>query len=166
MKRRRTIKGNGHKKKQFKGPYPINKYAEVETTRKYMKSEAEGPTVDEFSYQDTTDSVNTSKSMLYNGHSKRPRKKQKVIESWFSRYSKDIIIGLIIAIITSFVGVVVYNHSNKLVIHEKDIEFLQNNKTELKSDIDIIDSKVENIENKVHEIDKKVEIHDIQINKK
>lgn len=65
------------KKKVYKGPFPPNKNQDVETTRKYMKSHEDGPTVDAFSYQDTTDSIDIKDPTPKKRHNKRPRKKSK-----------------------------------------------------------------------------------------
>ena len=164
--RDRNKKKEGQKRKEYKGPFPFNKNYEVETTRKYMKTNAEDPTVDEFSYQDTTDSIDISDSSPQKQPNKRPRKKQSLIHNWIKRHSSEIIVSIIAVILTSFFGVVVYNHSNHLVAHDKDIEYIKEKESDLKEDIQSVEYTIDNVKDKVHEIDKKIDIHDLQINKK
>lgn len=165
-KKRDNKKKDGGKKKHYTGPFPLNKNFAIETTRKYMKTDPDGPTVDEFSIQDTTDSVDFSEEIPQKKQSKRPRKKRNIINNWFRRHVSELVIGLIIAGVSAFVGIVVYNHSTHLISHDKDIEFLQKDQSNIKSEIHDVNSKVENLKDRVHEIDKKVEIQDVQINNK
>lgn len=164
-KRNNTRKGKP-KKKEYKGPFPINKNFEIETTRKYMKSDSDGPTVDEFSHQDTTDSVDSFESKPKKEQNIRPRKKINIICNWSQQHLSEIIIGVIITILSAFVGTVVFNQSNHLVEHDKDIEFIKDMQSDLKNELHNVNLKVENLKDKVHEIDKKVEVQDVKLNNK
>ena len=130
-----------------------------------MKSNADGPTVDEFSTQDTTDSI-SSEAEPQKKQNKRPRKKKEIIFDWLWRYSSEICIGIVVFLITSFIGSVVFNHSNHLVEHDKEIEFLKDGQSNVKEEIHDVNSKIESVKDKIHEVDKKVEIQDVRINNK
>ncbi len=95
-KKRNNRKKEGQKRKGYKGPFPINKNFEIETTRKYMKPNADGPTVDEFSIQDTTDSIDYSETMPQKKQGKRPRKKRNIIGNWIQQHVSEIIIGIVV----------------------------------------------------------------------
>ena len=163
-KKRNNKKKEGGKKKHYTGPFPLNKNFAIETTRKYMKTDPDGPTVDEFSIQDTTDSVDLSEEIPQKKQSKRPRKKRNIIGNWLQQHLLGTIITIIITILSAFIGKVVFNQSNHLVEHDKDIEFIKDKHSEVKKEIHDVDLKVESLKDQVHEIDKKVEIQDVQIN--
>ena len=74
-----------------------------------MKSHEDGPTVDAFSYQDTTDSIDIKDPTPKKRHNKRPRKKQTLIQSWVQKHTSEIIVSIITTIITSFFGRKNYN---------------------------------------------------------
>lgn len=153
------------KKKVYKGPFPINKNFEVESTRKYMKACANGPTVDEFSYQDTTDSVDISNIYSKKKKNIRPRSKQSLIQNWVQKHVSEIITAIIATAITTFFAVFVYNHSNHLVAHDKDIEYIKEKGVDIKTNIQQVESSVESMKDKIYEIDKKVDIHEIKLSK-
>jgi len=165
-KRTKNKKKDEHKKREYKGPFPFNKNFEIETTRKYMKPNSDGPTVDEFSYQDTTDSVDSSEAVPQKKQSKRPRKKRNIIGKWLQQHVSEIIIGIVVFVFTAFISTVVFKHSNHLVEHDKDIEFIKDSQSEVKKDIHDVDQQVESLKDKVHEIDKRVEVQDVQLNNK
>lgn len=165
-KRTKNKKKDEHKKREYKGPFPHNKNFEIETTRKYMKPNSDGPTVDEFSYQDTTDSIDSSEVVPQKKQNKRPRKKRNIIGKWLQQHVSEIIIGIVVFVFTAFISTVVFKHSNHLVEHDKDIEFIKNSHSDVKNDIHDVDIKVEGLKEKVHEIDKRVEVQEVQLNNK
>lgn len=66
-------------------------------------------------------------------------------------------------LITALISTVVFKHSNHLVEHDKDIEFIKDSQSEAKKEIHDVDLKVDGLKDKVHEIDKRVEIQDVQL---
>jgi|GEM_PF-3061919 hypothetical protein len=162
----RNKKKESVRRKEYKGPFQINKNYEFETTRKNMRPHADGPTVDEFSHQDTTDSFDVSDSIQTKKHNKRPRKKQYVIKHWICNHASEIIVSIVTIVISSFFGVVVYKYSNHFVAHDKDIEYIKEKGDDLHEKIQSVEIQVDNVKEKIHEIDKKVDIHEVIINKK
>lgn len=164
MKDKTKNKKQKTKQKSYQGPFPKNKNLEIQMTRKYMKTEGEGPTVDAFSYQDTTDSLSRDNERLSNV--KRPKRKRNVIKQWWKEYTSQIIIGTVMALLSFFFGKFVYDHSNHLVEHDKDIEHLQKEDDRINKDIEKLEDRYEETEETIYELDKKIEIQQVKIDYK
>jgi len=150
MSRRKST--NKDKKSSYKGPYHKNPDITFHTVKKSMVTQTDGPTVDGFSTIDsTTETEQSNEVNTKTTDEKRPTK----AKNRKSKLSIDAIAGIVFTIIFTIIsvviGIVVFNHSNKFVSVEKDIEYIQK-KTDESS------VKIENIEEKTTSIDRKIDI--------
>lgn len=132
-------KPNNSKKKEYKGPFPLNKNFEFDYVRKTMKTPTDGPTAETQSYSDST--VSQSKDNSQKPFKRRPRRKRDRTKEWIGNNIKEIIIGLFVTGICALVGTVIYNHSNHFVSVDKDLEYIKKENEKQQLEIDKIDSK-------------------------
>lgn len=136
-----------NKKKSYKGPFYINTEIPIHKVKKVMRPNDVEPTIDGFTNVDYTDTLAFSKTETTSYKRKpRPTKEKK-----YKFVSKQNIIIFLISLLASAIGIVVYNHSNRFVAVEKDVQYIQ-------ADINDLKSKTDKISDKTNEIDKKVEV--------
>ncbi len=122
----RKVRSQGNRKAQFKkeyrGPFPINSEVPIHNVRKSMRPSAEGPTAETFSDQDgTTNMLSKSENdFRLPSENKRPTKERRF------EISGENIFLFILGIVAAGIGIIVYNHSNKFVAIEKDVEYISN----------------------------------------
>ena len=140
---------NQHSKTKppYKGPFQENPNLQLQNVKKSMRPEMEGPTVNTFSSLDSTTNVlpNEENDSRQISSSKRPTKEKK-----FSISFENIVL-IIIGIVATGVGIIVYTHSNKFVAVEKDIDYLKEDSKEH-------GEMIHNIEDKANIIDRKVDL--------
>jgi len=142
---------NNKKKGSFKGPYQNNPNLAIQNVRTSMRPESDGPTVDTFSSIDSTINISGSTSQENpippKPRTKRPTKaKEKRIP-----ISMENVILTIFGFVALGIGIIVFNHSNKFVSIDKDIEFIKDNSKDIKQD-------VESIKVQAYDTDKKIEL--------
>ena len=156
-RKRKPNKKNIQKNRQkpeYKGPYQDNPNLIVQDVKKSMRPEADGPTVDTFSPLDSTT------NMLPNEENdirqtvpgaKRPTKEKKFT------ISRENIFFLILGIVATGIGIIVYTHSNKFVAVEKDIDYIKEDIGEQKELVKEIDDKTNSIDKNLELLNQKVE---------
>lgn len=143
--RKKKYKQNKSNKPTYKGPFQSNPNLDVQNVKKSMRPESEGPTVDTFSELDSTTNVlpNEENDIRAKTDVKRPTKEKSFT------ISTETLFFTIFGFVAIGIGIIVYNHSNKFVAVEKDIEYIQ-------KDIEEQGENMEKIEEKVDDIDKNV----------
>jgi cell division protein FtsL len=143
--RKKKNKQNKSNKPTYKGPFQSNPNLDVQNVKKSMRPESEGPTVDTFSELDSTTNVlpNEENDIRAKTDIKRPTKEKSFT------ISTETLFFTIFGFVAIGIGLIVYNHSNKFVAVEKDIEYIQ-------KDIEEQSENIEKIEEKVDDIDKNV----------
>jgi len=168
MGRKRPKYQNTNKKPTYKGPYQNNPNQLIQTVKKVMRPETDGPTVDIFSNIDSTTDIKTEdidvRNSLSNPKTKRPttekRKKKLPLPQWLIW-----VLSIFGAGFVSVVSTLVWSHSNKFVAVEKDISHIQEEVKEQKTSIKEIDCKVTNIDKSLELLNQKVDFK-IDKNKK
>lgn len=148
MRKQRT-----KKKSNYKGPYHKNPEIPLHDMKKSMRTSPEGPTVDSFSNIDTTTSYNSSNlsnEKLKTNSLKRPSKQKKK-----NLFSFKTITPSLIGIFITGGGIFVYNHSNRLVSIEKDIEYI-------KDDVKENENRINDVIQKNINTDRKLDILKVQ----
>lgn len=150
-------KNNNKKKKTYKGPFPNNPNMYIQNVKKSMRTETDGPTVDTFSTMDTTTNTGFSESANTVGDSlpktKRPTKEKTKKFSLSLEWK----FGIIVTLISTFVGVVIYNHSNKFVSIEKDIDYIKDNSKDQKIQIEKVTDQTISIDKSIDLLNQKVD---------
>lgn len=142
-KKRHIGRANGRPRNEYKGPFPINKDLEFYRIRKSMPTPTEGPTADMRSYSDSTISqYNEGQINNTTQPRKRPRKVKSKFYDWLGEHLKDSIVALVIGIILTALGILIYDYNTHFVIIDKDIEYIESKNQEQDTDIDDIDKRV------------------------
>jgi len=147
---------NSKKKSTYKGPFPNNPNLLFQNVKKSMRTEIDGPTVDTFSTMDTTTNTGLNEvipSKQVDPNEKRPTKEK---QKKFS-FSAEWILGLVFVIASTIVGIVIYNHSNRFVSVEKDIDYIKINADEQKKQIEKVSEQTTSIDKKVDLLNQKVD---------
>lgn len=147
-------KPSGKKKPNYRGPYQDNPDLGIQTIRKSMRPESDGPTVDTFSNIDTTTNFGLNET---NPAKTTPRRKRPTKEKKRSVSFENILI-YIFGLIATGVGIIVYTHSNKFVSVEKDIEYIKDDTKEQKQQIETVSKQTNEIDKKIDLLDQKVNI--------
>ena len=135
-------------KPTYKGPYQDNPNLSLQNVKKSMRPEADGPTVDTFSSLDSTTNIlpnDENDLRLSSEQQKRPTKEKKIT------ISLEGIFLLILGIVATGIGIIVFTHGNKFVAVEKDIDYIKDDLKEQKV-------QIHNIENNTLTIDRKVDL--------
>jgi hypothetical protein len=143
-------------KPSYKGPFQNNPELQIHNVRKTMKSENKGPTIDGFSEIDSTINLNSQNKIVkktQTKRTKRPTKEKKI--KWLS--IENILIT-IFTLFTAGIGIIVYNHSNKFVSIEKDIEYIRLDASDKKAQIDKIIDKTTEMDKKVDLLNQKIDL--------
>lgn len=145
-KKNNRFKGhNNHRRKsRLRPPYFINKNLHFDIVRKQMKMKTDGPTLNEMSSIDSTGNVGTEDAPKVSS-TIRPVSTSNRVKDFLNESWKQIIIGLVVAAFTFFLGYLVYHHGIHLAEHDKDIEYLQKNDAKQ-------DAEIGNIKEKANEI--------------
>ena len=150
-------KNNNKKKTTYKGPFPNNPNLHIQNVRKSMRTEIDGPTVDTFSAMDTTTNTGLSEANAIEQapqRTKRPTKekpKKNII-------STEWILGILFTIVSAVVAIVIYNHSNKFVSVEKDIDYIKDNAKDQKTQIEKVTDQTNSIDKKIDLLNQKVDL--------
>lgn len=146
---------NQKRRTRLHPPFFINKNLQFDAVRKRMTMKTDGPTLNEMSNIDTTGNV--GKSDMPRPVVERPVSNSVKIKNWWSEYSKEIIIGIVVAFVGLLVTNLIIEHGQHLVRHDKDIEVLQKsderqdesidkikeNANELKTDMRLIEQRID-----------------------
>lgn len=148
---------NSKKKSTYKGPFPNNPNLLFQNVKKSMRTEIDGPTVDTFSSMDTT--TNTGLNEVVPAKQGTPKKKRPTKEKpkKFS-FSAEWILGIAFVIASTIVGIVIYNHSNRFVSVEKDIDYIKTNANDQKKQIEKVSDQNISIDKKVDLLNQKIEL--------
>lgn len=154
---RKQSANNKKNKSTFKAPYFNNPDLAIHSVKKSMRPQLEGPTVDNFSTIDSTNSTKQSNSWdvpIESSRVKRPtnenNRKLSISNEW--------IFSIIFSVVSFFVGTVIYNHSNRIVSVEKDIDYIKDNTKDTKSDIEKLKDQSTHIDRKIDLLKQKSEI--------
>ena len=154
MKKERNKKGF---KKPFKGPFPKNDNVEIERVRKSMRPHFEGPTVDSFSSNTGTTSVDLNGLSETKAEPNRPKRPSKSKKNKYP-ISFEWIIGIVFVLLSSFVGTVIYSHGNHFVKIDSEIENLSKN-------VDKNEVEIEKMKTNFNELDKDVNLLKYKLNR-
>jgi len=145
---------NNRKKPVYKGPYQKNPNLDFQNVRKSMRPENEGPTVDTFSDMDSTTNVlpNEENDLRNAFGERRPTKEKRF------NISTENMFFTIFGFVAIGIGIVVYNHGNRFISAEKDIEYIKEDISDQKETLEKIDDKTEKIERKVDLMNQKIEL--------
>lgn len=146
---------NQKRRTRLRSPFFINKNLQFDAVRKRMTMKTDGPTLNEMSNIDTTGNVGNSD--MPRPVVGRPVSNSVKIKNWWSEYSKEIIIGIVVAFVGLLVTNLIIEHGQHLVRHDKDIEVLQKsderqdesidkikeNANELKTDMRLIEQRID-----------------------
>lgn len=150
MGRKRKVEKKGPNRKSYKGPFLKNKNADFEFTRKRMEMLDDGPTVNEITPIDTT-----ANCYYGNGNDSRSSKREvsnkQKISNWFLENIKNIIIGVVVAVLGSLAIHVILDHSEKITTHDVQIE-------ELTKDVQKNDGEIEELEDELNEVDNELKL--------
>jgi len=144
-RKKKNKQNNQNNKPAYKGPFQSNPNLDVQNVKKSMRPESEGPTVDTFSELDSTTNVlpNEENDIRAKTDVKRPTKEKRFT------ISTETLFFTIFGFVAIGIGLIVYNHSNKFVAVEKDIEYIQKDIEEQGEDMDKIEEKVDDIDKNV-----------------
>lgn len=144
---------------RFRPLFHYNKNLHFEQIRKRMKMKTDGPTIDEMSDIDTTG--NLERGTARTEPVQRPLSTAKQIRNWWDGNGKQIVVGVVVAVIASALlyifGSLVHKHDVRLTEHDKDIEHLMetdnkhdksieklNDRTiEMKTDLRLLEQRME-----------------------
>lgn len=154
-KKRYNNHSNQNGKSRLRPPFFINKNLQFNVVRNQMKMKTDGPTLNEMSNIDTTGNVGNSD--MPRPVVERPVSNSVKIKNWWSEYSKEIVIGIVVAFVGLLVTNLIIEHGQHLVRHDKDIEVLQKsderqdesidkikeNANELKTDMRLIEQRID-----------------------
>ncbi len=150
-------KNNNKKKLNYRGPFQNNPNLQVQNVRKSMRTDTDGPTVDTFSTMDTT--TNTVMSEPNNSKEEKKKLKRPTKEKPRNlQVSTEWIFGIVFTLVSTTVGVVIYNHSNKFVAIEKDIDYIKDDIKEEKNQIEKISEQMNSIDKKNELLNQKVDL--------
>lgn len=127
---------NNKNSSKIRPPFFINKNQRYDSVRKQMTMKTDGPTINEISSIDTTGSLGNDDTPRI--ADTRPVNTSTQIKNWLGDSWKQIIIGLVIAGVSFFLGNLILNHENHLTVHDKDIEYLQKNDSKQDEDINLL----------------------------
>lgn len=133
------------KKKPYTGPFPQNKNLLYQTIRQNMEMPADGPTLNEVSPMDTTQSFTDIEDQQPRNVGGRPVKTSVAVQNWFSDNIKTIIISVVSTIFGTIFILIAINHSEKIISNEKDIEHMEES-------ISIHDRKLDGLQEKANEL--------------
>lgn len=153
MMRKSKTKGKGN----YKGPFQNNPYLAIQNIRKSMRPETDGPTVDTFSDIDSTTSIGVTQVNIPKQTTKKTQRPTKESKKKF-KFSIEGIFLSIFSIVAIGIGIIVYNHSNKFVSVEKDIEFIKEGSKEQKDKIESISKQTNDIDKKIDLLNQKIDI--------
>ena len=149
-------KNNTRKKPNYKGPFQNNPNLQVQNVRKSMRTDTDGPTVDTFSTMDTTTNMVMSDSNISKEEKKKVKRPTVENQRKF-QVSTEWVFGIVFAIVSAVVGTVIYNHSNKFVAIEKDIDYMKDDIKEEKKQIEKISDQTNSIDKKNDLLNQKVD---------
>lgn len=133
------------KKKPYTGPFPQNKNLLYQTIRQNMEMPADGPTLNEVSPMDTTQSFTDIEDQQPQNVGGRPVKTSVAVQNWLLDNLKTIIISVVSAIFGTIFILIAINHSEKIISNEKDIEHMEES-------ISIHDRKLDGLQEKTNEL--------------
>jgi hypothetical protein len=154
---RKPPANNKKKKSTFKGPYHSNPDLAIHNVKKSMRPQLDGPTVDNFSTIDSTNSTKQLDSSELKPKSQRVKRPTTEKPKRFN-VSIDAILGIAFAIGSAIVGIVIYNHSNRFVSIEKDIDYIKENAKDTKSRIEKVVDQTTSIDRKIDLLKQKSEL--------
>ena len=96
-KKRYNNHSNQNGKSRLRPPFFINKNLQFNVVRNQMKMKTDGPTLNEMSNIDTTGNVGNSD--MPRPVVERPVSNSVKIKNWWSEYSKEIVIGIVVAFV-------------------------------------------------------------------
>lgn len=155
---KRASQQQNRAKPTYKGPYQDNPNLSFQNVKKSMRPEADGPTVDTFSSLDSTTNILPNEENDLRSSSeqqKRPTKEKKITISF------EGIIILIVSLLATGIGIIVYTHGNKFVAVEKDINYIQDDLREQKVQIQTIETNTLTIDRKVDLLRQEVELEKV-----
>lgn len=126
-----------------------------------MRPETDGPTIDTFLSTDNTTDIKTDDIDARNTLN-RPTKEKPELP--FPQWLKWLL-GVIGTCAVTGIGAIVYNHSNRLVAEEKDINYIRDEVKDQKVDLKETKDKVININENVDLLKQKIDLQDIRTKK-
>jgi len=154
---RKPPANNKKKKSTFKSPYHSNPDLAIHNVKKSMRPQLDGPTVDNFSSIDSTNSTKQLDSSEVKPKSQRVKRPTTEKPKKFN-LSFDAKLGIVFAIASTIVGIVIYNHSNRFVSIEKDIDYIKENVKDTKSQIEKVVDQTTSIDRKIDLLKQKSEL--------
>lgn len=146
------------KKKPYTGPFPQNKNLLYQTIRQNMEMPADGPTLNEVSPMDTTQSFSDIEDQEPRNVGGRPVKTTVAVQNWFSENLKAIIISIVSAIFGTIFIIIAINHSEKIVSNEKDIEHIEGSISAHERKIDDLQEKTSVLNTDIRLLEQKVDL--------
>lgn len=116
----------------------------------------DGPTINEMSSIDTTGSLGADNTPRI--AETRPVSRSTQIKNWWGESWRQIVIGLVIAGVSFFLGNLILNHENRLTVHDKDIEYIQKVDAKQDGEIEQLKDKTQEITTDVRLIEQRVEL--------
>lgn len=147
---------NQKRRTRLRPPFFINKNLQFDAVRKRMTMKTDGPTLNEMSNIDTTGNVGNSD--MPRPVVERPVSNSVKIKNWGSEYSKEIIIGIVVAFVGLLVTNLIIEHGQHLVRHDKDIEVLQKNDERQDESIDKIKENANELKTDMRLIEQRIDL--------
>lgn len=133
------------KKKSYKGPFPMNKTFTYQTVRRNMEMSTDGPTVNEVTPLDTTQSFSSNDGQDPQNVGGRPVKTGVVVQKWLGENIKGIVLTVIATLFAGFCVRIAITHTEQLTSHQKDIEHIEKSISEQGTKIDHLQEKTNEI---------------------
>ena len=141
----KSSKATRLKKESYKGSFQPNKNLYYQTARRNIEMPADGPTVNEVTPLDTTQSFSNNDGKDPQNVGGRPVKTGVAFQKWFGDNIKGIIITVIATLVAGFFVRIAITHTEQLTSHQKDIEHIEENISEQ-------GEKIERLQEKSNEI--------------
>lgn len=146
------------RKKQYKGPFPENKYATFQYVLKNMRMLDDGPTVNEFTQIDTTEDCFNDDD--YNNTGKRKVANKTQITNWFSDNIKQVIIGIVVAVVAGVFLYFLVDQNNLVITHNVKIEEITKDVQEHDHRLEKVEEKVRKVESDQNRLEQKVDFNE------
>ena len=154
-------KNRNPRKRQYKGPFPENKYAAFQYVRKNMRMLDDGPTVNEFTQIDTTEDCFNDDDYINTG--KRKVSNKTKITNWFSDNVKQVIMGVVITIVAAIFSYFLFDQKTLVITHDVKIEEMTKDIQEHGHRLEKVEDEVLNVESEQKRLEQKVDFNEEKI---
>ncbi len=154
------------KKKPYKGPFPININLNYQNVRRDMEMVADGPTFDEITPIDTTQTYSENEGQEQHPIGGRPVKTSRKVYNWLGENIKGIVISVVATLFAGFCVRIAVTHSVELTSHQKDIEHISEEVSEHNAKIEKLQERVNNQNTNLLLLEQRVDIENESVKSK